>query len=652
MSDSIRRKAQIAQRLAAAQKFGASQAAGRSRSTIADGNVRTAELFSNEDRGMKDEAAVTNVVPAAVAEGPRPPRGHEWRSAIPYSNPAWRVPLAEVGGPPLEAAIERWEIQQKHEDRRPVMVQSAVAVGSAIAFRTYDGICALDAATGRRLWKYVTGTTFSHTANDNVVPEYITSDGGTTREHALDAMLNAYSGNSILGSLTTDGLRVFAIDSMEIASKSGSPIPEEPGDSHSGDHPLRSTNRLVALDLFAPQADQGGQLKPAWTVGGSVGTAHRFHRMDVNDDGRVTQAEFLGSADDFHKLDRNGDGAIDKAEADHPEVRLQGQPLDGHFFLGPPLALDGRLYAVTESDCQLNLVALNARTGEVLWVQGIGYVDRPIDEDPQRYSLECTPAYANGVIVCPTQIGILVGVDAVDGALLWTYYYGDEDVVGPESGWTFVGHRAFGNSGFPNPMLIDGNRIVILPRQSNRIHCVELSTGRGIWTKQRGDDAAFIAGSADGVVMIVGERLGRGLSLVDGADRWSARLGEVSGTGMTLGPHYVLPLAGNRTAVFDIRTGSRHGSALEDETERESVEQSAATIDSAAIALDESEMSDLPVRHAVTAVSGEAGKSGNLINAGSLVISVGPREAAAYPRRGCAARRGDEKTLRLRPFVR
>ncbi len=246
-----------------------------------------------------------------------------------------------------------------------------------------------------------------------------------------------------------------------------------------------------------------------------MGTAHWFYRMDANDDGRVTQAEFLGSADEFRKLDRNGDGAIDKSESENPDVKIEHHPLNGHFFLGPPLALDGRLYAVTECDSQLNLVALRAETGAVLWIQGIGYVDRPIDEDALRNTLACTPCYSAGVIVCPTQMGVLVGVDALDGALLWTYYYGDDDVTSSESAWSFVSCRPHGNTGFSNPPLIDGNRVVILPRQSDSIHCIDLATGRGVW-KQPRNDAEFIAGAADGVVMTVGERMCRGLSLADG----------------------------------------------------------------------------------------------------------------------------------------
>ena len=382
--------------------------------------------------------------------------------------------------------MRRWEIAIKRDDKEAVAVHSAIIAGSAIAFRSYDGICAVDGATGRLLWNYTAGTSFLRAWADVAQMGAGNGETGSSNDAALDALMSAYTGNSILGTLTTDGRRIFAVDSLDIRPHSSVPSPEEPGDPHENSQRLpRSANRLVALDVFAPAVDQEGSIKPVWAVGGSMGTAHWFYRMDANDDGRVTQAEFLGSADEFRKLDRNGDGAIDKSESENPDVKIERHPLNGHFFLGPPLALDGRLYAVTECDSQLNLVALRAETGAVLWIQGIGYVDRPIDEDALRNTLACTPCYSAGVIVCPTQMGVLVGVDALDGALLWTYYYGDDDVTSSESAWSFVSCRPHGNTGFSNPPLIDGNRVVILPRQSDSIHCIDLATGRGVWKQPR-----------------------------------------------------------------------------------------------------------------------------------------------------------------------
>jgi outer membrane protein assembly factor BamB len=548
-------------------------------------------------------------------------------SSIPYMTPTWRVGLIEpknASGSEISDLVRRWERQSsQREDKRPVAVQSALVVGGAIVLRDYAGFRALDVNSGRELWKYSATTSLARALAEADQP-HSAVESSSSHETPRDVLMGAYAANSILGTLTTDGRRVFAVDSMDFRPRQpGVPVDENGETQHGSQRLSRNANRLIAVDVHSPSRDAAGLVKPVWSVGGAVGTSHWFYRMDANDDGRITQAEFLGTPEQFKQLDSNGDGSIDAKEAERAGDKIEQQPLHGHFFLGPPLALDGRLYAITECDCQLNLVALSAANGSVLWVQGIGYVDRPIDEEPLRYALACTPASGGGVIVCPTQAGMLVGVDALDGALLWTYYCGDEDGSGSETSWSFACRHTFGNPGFPNVALVEGNQVVVLPRQSEAIQCLDLLTGRGIWKKPRGD-GEFVAAAADGVVMVVGERLCRGLFLADGAERWSIRVGEICGSGVRLGGEYLIPLSDNRIAAIDIRTGMRRRDlSAHDEDTLEQSEPQREDFLRDGWTEDDSNNGD---------GEREQAAPGNLVAAGSLVVSCGPREIIAYTR--------------------
>jgi len=47
--------------------------------------------------------------------------------------------------------------------------------------------------------------------------------------------------------------------------------------------------------------------------------------------------------------------------------------LAGAFFLGPPLPLEGRLYAIAEFNGEIRLVVLEAKTGRLQWQQQLAH---------------------------------------------------------------------------------------------------------------------------------------------------------------------------------------------------------------------------------------------------------------------------------------
>ncbi|HAH46514.1 MAG TPA: hypothetical protein DCM07_16990, partial [Planctomycetaceae bacterium] len=53
----------------------------------------------------------------------------------------------------------------------------------------------------------------------------------------------------------------------------------------------------------------------------------------------------------------------------------------GHYFLGAPLPLDGKLYCLAEEGREFRLLVLDAATGQTIWTQSLYRSDNPIARD-------------------------------------------------------------------------------------------------------------------------------------------------------------------------------------------------------------------------------------------------------------------------------
>ncbi len=85
--------------------------------------------------------------------------------------------------------------------------------------------------------------------------------------------------------------------------------------------------------------------------------------------------------------------------------------LAGSYFLGPPLPLGGKLYVLTEKNAELRLVCLNAVNGEPTWEQTLATPRDRLLLDVSRRVQAVHLAYGEGILVCPTNAGAILGVD-------------------------------------------------------------------------------------------------------------------------------------------------------------------------------------------------------------------------------------------------
>ncbi|MBW3541379.1 MAG: PQQ-binding-like beta-propeller repeat protein, partial [Planctomycetes bacterium] len=509
----------------------------------------------------------------------------------PDYEPLWAAPLFEEPATTLRRFIENWQSAQRSQHLPAAAANYGVVSAGKLVVRDLGGISAMDLESGRTMWRWRSPVPLQVRVPGQQPAPAI---GRRPRAAGIDRMAvvapnandvanrrTAWIGNSMEGLLAADERHVYAVRLNDVS-------PPNPAAQLGGRQPaggLHTWNRLIALPLSAPASGERGQT-PLRTRDAEDGDAISAAKGSDPVAPRWT----IGGPPD-------GDGAF-----------------AGHFFLGAPLPVDGRLYVLTEANRQINLVALNAATGELVWTQGLGYIDRSIDSDPGRYFHACVPSYSGGIVVCPTGMGLVVGVDAVRGNLLWTHLCesGSEDEeVGDER--RAVGpRRSYGYSGFEDVPQIAGGRVVFLSRASSQLRCFDLESGRLIWSLDR-QDGEYVGGITEGVVVVVGTGQCRGVSFDTGEILWAQLTGLPGGRGAMAGRAFLLPLADGRIAALDVHSGRETG--LGPTVTRSASEDHGSNHLAGASGYGRAET---------------ANPAGNLIVAGRYVLSIGTFEVAAH----------------------
>ncbi|MCL2304951.1 MAG: PQQ-binding-like beta-propeller repeat protein, partial [Planctomycetaceae bacterium] len=204
-----------------------------------------------------------------------------------------------------------------------------------------------------------------------------------------------------------------------------------------------------------------------------------------------------------------------------PEEQFLGET----YFLGAPLPALGNLYVLGENGGVIRLFILDAQTGKLVRHIGLIEPQAPIDTDFLRRRLGPTPAYNEGIIVCPTAAGALCALDATTGKLLWCYTYSDQQVEdenqrNPGRGIRMGGPGNMnllnfgGNSDFQNLIdhvgwaipatILTEGKLIFAPADRPMLYCFDLLSGELLWKRAKGkgryiacvyDQKVFVAAS-------------------------------------------------------------------------------------------------------------------------------------------------------------
>lgn len=498
---------------------------------------KSARLFSDESQAIAWLTETFGNEPIPI-----PPQLSQWaiyrgnaeRNAAsaggtPLMDPHWRVPTTD----------DETEVVKSRQDNlvHNIPIVPAIqplAVGDVVLMRTATGLLAVDFVTGKRIWDVGPMGDPQTDASGN-------SDRSAGQPSGDPALSERLWENATLGTLSSDGHSVFMV--QEPRSDGMAMEQQQIRIRQFGNRMFQSQLDTLSNVLAAYDLPTQGKLR--WIVGG-------------------------GS----ERSDFSAEPALRKA-----------------FFLGPPLPLNDQLYALAELQGEITLVALDAKTGKLLWKQqlvSVADANSSPYQDTYRRLTGATPSFADGVLVCPTSAGAVVAVDLATHKLLWGYEYPSNQVGGQMQ----MGGRIFFNGGYASTSIsgdrwidstatIADGRVLITPVEGDQwIYCLSLIDGRLLWKRERGDDI-YVAGVHDGKVILVGKRKIEAVSLANDGPAslqrpkllWSLDLSKTpddagsgskttdsrdatpSGRGFLSGGQYFLPLSTAEVACIDLDQG-------------------------------------------------------------------------------------------------
>jgi tetratricopeptide (TPR) repeat protein len=399
-----------------------------------------------------------------------------------------------------------------------------VTAPGRIVFRTYFGLMAVATVNGRVVTDPKTGQPgedhyWISTTRGNL--SHLFAEEGQTVEpwwQYYRDQVNLRSllyDNPLLGSLAHDGRLVYVVDDAAIPQPPvqqnnefgivppGGPLPQANPKLFDGG------NRLLAVDLVE------GSLK--WELG-----------LDFTDGNDPPMTE------------------EDEDRQTNPLLLMQKS-----FFLGPPLPLNGKLYVLFEKNGRIRLACLDPsrmkaykrpknREGfevevtapELVWTQRLGEPNVRLPADAYR-RFQCSYlAYADGVMVCPTNAGAVVAVDVMSRSLLWARSYRAVKAAAPNEGQPVpgafgrgrigMGNMAVNQGGSPLPTdrwraaapVVSNGRVVFAAYDSESVDCLDLRTGDLLWTEPRRNTDLYVGGLVGDKVVIVGKESVRAVKLV------------------------------------------------------------------------------------------------------------------------------------------
>jgi outer membrane protein assembly factor BamB len=422
-----------------------------------------------------------------------PSRNTLVQATKPLLVPRYRVPL--VRHPDEARRLER-QRQAAADAGGPVIPAGTVlAAGEFLVVHTPLGILAVNFETGKRVWL------------ESGVATAEPDEGGGNAGGSSGRLFD----DATSGTLASDGRLVFAVE----------PPPEA----------LAATEPMMGGFPFHGRNDQTA----SWNGENTLSA------YDINTGAVRWRIPSPSPADDEKEDEEQSESTV--------------------WFLGPPLVAESDIYILAEEGGEARLECRAAEDGRVRWQQPlVSYDEHETIMNPEargRRLAGLTPAFADGVLVCPLGAGCVVALDTATRSLLWAHHY-----ARAAAGEDRQGRGVVRPLGEPCPVIADG-LVLLAPYDATGLLCLHARDGKPAWpAPKRG--RLRVAGVVANRAIVVGDASVEALDMATGNRVWKLPLADVgrpSGRGVLTPTSLLLPLDTPEVVEIGLADGRIKGHA-------------------------------------------------------------------------------------------
>ena len=456
---------------------------------------------------LSGQLSIDRVVKQPYYQNGTPSRNADTNAGIPLPFLQWHAELHESKQHKDNLELT---LKERVSDGKSSFIPTRypISVGQWVIASTYDQrIVAIDALTGRLGWE----CPYSGMPLGFSTDRFLSREGYSYNLPAPDYLTKRVWGETLLGSISSDGERIYNISEL----------------------PAIDIAESFALGQNARVAKPKGA--PSYNV---------LQCWSVREEG--------------------------KAKWEVGGQRSQTEPkLAGTLFLGSPLPHEKELLILGELNSDLYLLGIAPETGKLLWRQPLTTNDATISSDQMRRSTGAIPAADGAIIICPTLSGFLVAYDKSNRSMLWAFKY----PIRPEfSSGNRAG--AFGQideidfspltpRSADNSVVISDGVALFAPSDGGDAYAIKIDDGTLLWklsdAKLQQFPVRYIAGAWQGLAVLVGPSAIVAVDLKSGLPKWPMLefpdSQQTIGRGVRKQGTYLVPTSGNTILQIDLAKG-------------------------------------------------------------------------------------------------